>query len=364
MSGFAVGYSSVTVPLYIAEMAPASLRGTLGVANQLCITSGIFVLNVAALPTVDHHDYWRALMLMSLAFAGLLLLGLLAFGVESPRWLLAHGRATDARHSLELLRGTRAVDDELAELENTAANDASGGGGGGVSLSALLEGASGRALGLGVMLMVLQQWSGINAFVFNSKQLFEGENPQKDAEGRVSPDKARTALIGAILVALVQVVFTFVSAAAIERRGRRFFLSLSSFGMAATCLVMGFLYREGAPQGAKIVAVMCYMAFFSLGLGPLPYVVCSEIFPNKTRSTLISISILTNWLCAFAVTYSFDRMNDALSSAGTFWFYGCVCVAGGLAVLRLVPETKGKTLEEIQALFAGSGADATPLLSG
>lgn len=355
VTGFAVGYSSVLVPLYISEIAPAAMRGVLGTVNQLLIAGGILAVNVAGLPTLKHPHYWKALMLFSIGPAALEFLGMLAIGVETPAWLVSRGRREDAARSLRALRGPRAgVDAELAAI--VAEREASGAG----ASSKLPLGEQMRRLGrrenmrpfvVGLIVVLLQQLSGINAFVFNTKALFVGENPHKDAEGRVSESKAHSALVGAILVSAVQVVFTGLSAGLVDRGGRRFYLCLSGAGLAAVSAAMGVAYGAGAAEGVKVALVMAYFALFALGLGPVTWIVISEVFPMETRGLLVSVVVVVSWLSAFLVTLSFNSLNSAIGDSGTFFLYAGTAFVGTATVYLFVPETRGRSLEQVADLF-------------
>jgi SP family facilitated glucose transporter-like MFS transporter 8 len=333
------------------------------VVNQVGIVSGILLVYLAAFPSLTRPGYWRALVLLSLVFAAVLAGGLLAIGVESPRWLLRVGRAEEARVALQTLRGARTdVDAEMKELVATEAPDASSAAAGVSFSAALRRPATLRALALGMGMMAMQQGSGVTAIVFNTKQLFEGLDPPLDASGRVEFDRARVALIGATLVSVVQVLFTVISALSVERRGRRFFLLLSTYGLAASLLSLAAAYGADAATGVRIALVIVFFAFFSLGLGPLPYVVCAEIFPTQLRGALLSVCVLTLWVTSFVVTLLFNALLDALSPAGTFCLFAAVCAAGGVALHVWLPETKGRSLEEVQALFgAPREPEAHPL---
>lgn len=347
--GFGVGYSSVLVPLYIAEIAPADLRGALGCANQLMIAFGIFGVNLIGLPTVEHPHYWKTMMLLSLIFVALQFFPMLMFGTETPRWLADHDRLDDARHALQRLRGKYAnIDAELSEL--TAKSDRSDGGNQESMSTFLCQNHTLRPFLIGLFLVVLQQFSGINAFVFNTKALFEGDASNDE---NPPPSTLRKALIGAVIVNAVQFVSTAVSAVLVDKAGRRFLMLFSSIGMCISCIIMGIVYYENGPQGTKIAIVLLYFIFFAVGMGPIPWLLCSELFPSRGRGLLVSLATVVNWTSSFIVTFTFHRMNDTFKAHGTFWFYGGVCAVGAVVVYLVVPETKGKSLEEIEASFRG-----------
>lgn len=356
ITGFGVGFSSVMVPLYIAETAPTELRGTLGTVNQLILAGGILAVNVAGLPTLHHPHYWKLLMLVGgVTPAVILFVGILAVGVETPSWLVSRGRRGDALDSLRALRGRRSARAE-AELEALVREDEEQG----TRSAGLLEqlGRLGRKenarpFAVAVMVTLTQQWCGINAVVFNTKLLFEGDDPKKDAEGRVKTSVAQAALVGAILANVVQVLFTGLSAAFSEKRGRRFFLLASAGGITVANAALGVAYKADAAEGIKVVLVGAYYALFAIGLGPVTWLLASEIFPAETRGLLVSATTLINWLSAFLVTLTFSDTNDAFGSSGTFFLYCVFSLVGSLCIFLFVPETKGRSLEDVSHLFRG-----------
>jgi len=387
--GFAVGYSSVLVPVFISEIAPPHLRGLLGTINQLSIASGITLVNIVGIATVDNSNFWKVLMMLSLILVGIQFFGILLFAPETPRWLVDHNRIEDARVALRRLRGPTAdvdaeldcmrsgmperthrsagsassplLDDEVVDMPSVARDhdrlvprdkSSSHDDSSQSVWEAVLEPVSRRTLLVGFLLMLLQQWSGINAFVLNTKSLFIGDNPDTEPDGRYTHSVSMKALQGAIIVNIVQVVFTGISTVLVDRLGRRVLLLTSASGQAVVCLVMGFVYYTNQGEGLKITIVLIYYALFAIGLGPIPWVVCGEIFPMKTRGILVSLCTVLNWTSAFVVTLTFNKMNSAFSTSGTFWFYGAICLVGSVAVFFKVPETKGKSLDEVQQLFA------------
>lgn len=324
--GAAVGCESVLVPLYISEISPSHLRGTLSSLNQLFIAGGILLVNVAGFPAITHPDYWKTMLYIGLGLVGMQLFPILYLRLESPSWLVNQGRNEEARAVLTRLRGNDVVvvDAELNSLvldtRNTTSSSTSVAS---IATAVVYDSSIRTPFLLGVLLVGFQQWSGINAFVFNTKSLFEEKGVDED-----SHSAQKKALVGAIIVNGVQVVFSGLSGALLDRRGRRFFLLLSGIGVTVTCAVMGTVYYYEASNAVKIPVVFTYYAFFAMGLGPVPWVVISEIFPSRSRSILQGVVTVFNWGSAFLVTFSFNKMNETLTTPGTFWFFGAICVVG------------------------------------
>eukprot|EP00455_Lapot_gusevi_P020611 TRINITY_DN2181_c0_g1_i4.p1 TRINITY_DN2181_c0_g1~~TRINITY_DN2181_c0_g1_i4.p1 ORF type:complete len:344 (-),score=120.54 TRINITY_DN2181_c0_g1_i4:111-1064(-) len=315
--------------------------------TQLLITIGILLVNVIGLRCLDDAEWWKTLMLLSLLPVAVLLVTLLVYAPETPRWLITQHRYDEANEALVKLRGSKFPQLIQREMEDLTSSVASAS----PDIESRMQEAKWtdifrypalKPFMICVSLQLFQQWSGINAFIFHTKELFSSS--QGDDGGKQAAD-------GAIYVALCQVLATFVASMVMEKKGRKFFLLLSSVGLTASCLVMAFLYRMNASQEYKVITMMAYITTFSFGWGPIPWFICSEIAPPKVRGTALSLVVVTNWLSAFAVTSSFAAMNDALSDSGTFFLFAAVSVLSGFFVVFFVPETKGKSLEDIQREF-------------
>jgi SP family facilitated glucose transporter-like MFS transporter 8 len=205
-----------------------------------------------------------------------------------------------------------------------------------------------RPLLLGISLQLLQQWSGINAIMFHTSELFVPSTAKS-----LTPDQQTAALHGAILVNVVQVVMCGVTVLSMNRAGRRFFLILSHIGMGLAGSLMGFAFLWDWSTAARMAIIMAYLAFFSLGVGPIPWLVCSEIYPSQVRELAMSLSTLVNWSSAFAVTAAQAPIRSLVGDQGVFWFFSIVSFFGALLVYLTLPETKDKSLEEIEAYFLG-----------
>eukprot|EP00043_Microstomoeca_roanoka_P007023 m.68003 g.68003 ORF g.68003 m.68003 type:complete len:507 (+) comp13662_c0_seq1:177-1697(+) len=349
LNGFAVGIASLAIPVYIAEIAPTNLRGGMGSINQLAVTAGILLAYAIGLGV-----RWDALAWIGALIPGAL--GLCSFIVPpSPRYLAKKERMEAALNSLKRLRGPGVnVEVELNEIVNNIASEEKSG-----SIMDVFRGASGRALIVAAALMLFQQFSGINAVIFFSAQIFE------DAGFSNSN-------VAALIVSGVQVVVTAISCVLVDKSGRRALLMVSGLGMAASAALLGYFFwmqnnQYSISGTVALVNVIVYIACFSLGLGAIPWLMMSEIFPSRTRGTASSLATLLNWTCSFIVTETFASIKSALHEQGVFWLYGGVCIAGVIYVWLDVPETKGRSLEEIEAYFKGqsrSSSDQTESGSG
>jgi hypothetical protein len=311
------------------------------------------------LPIVDDADWWKTMIILSAIPLAVSFFGILAVGVETPRWLVSKGKEDEAEKSLRFLRGadynvTAELNDLLQSSKPDDADEF-----GKIQQAPMnkwnfLFCRALRPLLLGISLQLLQQWSGINAIMFHTSELFVTPN----ADGS-DPDRADqiSALHGAILVNVVQVVMCGVTVLAMNSAGRRFFLILSHSGMSVAGTLMGFAYQYGWSSATRMGFIMIYLAFFSLGVGPVPLLVCSEIYPAQVREIAMSLSTLVNWLSAFAVTAALAPLQKAIKPQGVFWLFSAVSVFGVFLIYFTLPETKDKTLEEIEAEFLGEVDD-------
>ncbi|XP_027164934.1 sugar transporter ERD6-like 16 isoform X1 [Coffea eugenioides] len=339
-TGYGIGIFSYAVPVFIAEIAPKNLRGGLATINQLMIVSGSSVAYL--LGTVVS---WQTLALTGILPCIVLFVGLF-FTPESPRWLANVGREKDFLVALRRLRGKDAdITREAAEIEWQAYN---------VTLRSLpksrmldlFDRKYIRSVMIGVGLMVFQQFIGINGISFYASETF--------AEAGLSSGKT-----GTVAYAIVQVLLTVVGALLMDKSGRRPLLMVSASGTFIGCFLTGAsfylkgqnLLLEWVPLLA-VSGVLIYIAAFSIGMGAVPWVIMSEIFPINVKGAAGSLVVLVNWIGAWAVSFTFNFLMS-WSSTGTFFIYAGFCVLTVLFVARLVPETKGKTLEEVQASING-----------
>jgi SP family sugar porter-like MFS transporter len=344
--GIAIGLASSLSPMYIAEVAPAEIRGKLVCLNELTIVLGILSAQIAnwliAKPVADSsaaaildswngQQGWRWMFAATAVPAILFLLGML-FVPESPRWLAMRGRLDEAARTLERIGGSSNARFVLQEIA-----DAKGRTGQGSELRQLLQPRFLRILLLGVALAVLQQWCGINVIFNYAQEIFSAAGYPLSS-----------ILFNIVVTGVVMVVFTFVSIATIDRYGRRPLMLIGSGGLAAIYIVLGTLFglhSQGLPMLALVVAAL---AFYAMTLAPVTWVILSEIFPGPVRGTAMAIATASLWIACFILTYTFPLLNAVAGTAGTFWIYAAICVLGFLLIHRRLPETRRRTLEEIE----------------
>ena len=354
--GYAIGLASGISPMYIAEISPAHLRGRMVSLNQLAIVFGILLAQIVnwliarpVPPGATARDIliswngqwgWRWMFAATAIPAACFLVT--SFLVpESPRWLAAKGRIHQAFQVLQRLGGKTYAEQVLEDLsaETRMPEHRS-------NFAELFSGGMGKILFLGVVLAVLQQWSGINV-IFNYAQ------PIFAAAGYHVSD----ILFNIVITGAVNLAFTFVALFTIDRFGRRILLLTGMSGLVIIYVVLGALFRlhvHGKPMLALVLgAIACY----SISLAPVAWVVIAEIFPTRIRSSAMSISVTALWAACFLLTYTFPLLNAALHASGTFWTYALICLAGLLFLAYSLPETKGKSLEEIESYLRESSLD-------
>ena len=348
LGGVAIGMASNLSPLYIAEVAPAHLRGRLVAINQLTIVIGILAAQminlkiaqpVPADATVDfirqswNGQYaWRwmftAVAVPSLVF----LLGALLVP-ESPRWLVKNGNADLARRILARIGGEAYAAAEVADVQQTlAVGEVQH-----VRFRDLLEPKVLKILGVGVALAVLQQWCGINVIFNYAEEIFHA------AGYDISDTLKNIAWTGS-----VNLVFTFVALGVVDRGGRRVLMLWGAAGLAVIYIAMGCCYHGGVKGLPMLLLVLVAISCYAMSLAPVTWVLISEIFPNRIRGAAVSVAVSALWMACFILTFTFPILNKALGPAATFWTYAGICAVGFVFILLRVPETKGKTLEQIE----------------
>ncbi|XP_040050597.1 solute carrier family 2, facilitated glucose transporter member 8 [Gasterosteus aculeatus] len=344
LTGLASGVTSLVVPLYISEMAHERVRGTLGSCVQLMVVLGIMGAYLAGL-----YLDWRWLAICS-SVPPTLLMVCVCFVPETPRFLLSQGKRREAEQALRFLRGPDApVEWECARIEDACDEQSAS-----FQMSDLKDPGVYKPLVIGVMLMLFQQMTGINAIMFYAENIFERAH-FKESD------------LASVIVGLIQVVFTGVAALIMDRAGRKILLIISGVAMAISTTAFGvyFYLMSGLPSRAgeephadlawlALASMAVFITGFALGWGPIPWLVMSEIFPSKVRGVASAACVLTNWSMAFIVTKTFQDLMGLLTSAGTFWLFSSMCLLNVLFTVAFVPETKGKTLEQIEASFRGS----------
>ena len=344
--GFGVGVAAVAAPLYGAELAPAAHRGRFVSAYQLAITMGIFLAYLvnAGLAT---SDSWRWMLGISVV-PGILLVLVGALGVESPRWLAKMGRRDEARAVLARIAPDADAGARLASIEHTLDEEA-----GSASWREVFDPSCRKPLMIALGLAIFQQITGINAIIYYANQIFA-------SAGFSTPEAQTTVTTWA--VGGVNVAATFIAIAFIDKLGRRPLLLAGLVGMGVALLTVGiaFLSIDGqtagiqaaaGPSAAGIVTLIALVVFiisFAFSLGPVVWTVINEVFPGRVRGRAVAVATAVNWGAAFLVSQFFLTLINAIGTSATFWLFAFFCLVGWIWVYRTVPETKGRSLEEIE----------------
>ncbi|TAM78894.1 MAG: MFS transporter [Acidobacteria bacterium] len=354
--GFAIGLASSLSPMYIAEVAPPQVRGRLVSLNQLAIVSGILLAQffnwviarpvpagataMQVLNSWNGQFGWRWMFGVTAIPAALFFVCMFAVP-ESPRWLAWKRRQYEARSILARIGGEGYGAQALAEIEANLPRQGAGGDTNTKSeLAALLEIRNLKILLLAVVLAVFQQWCGINVIFNYAEEVFSA------AGYNVSG-----ILFDIVVTGAVNLVFTIVAIATVDKTGRRLLMLLGSGGLAVTYVVLGIGYHHGSHGLYMLLLVVAAIACYAMSLAPVTWVVIAEIFPNHIRGVGMSFAVSSLWIASFILTYTFPLLNQRFGPAVTFWIYSGICVLGFVFIHFWLPETKGKTLEEIEQVL-------------
>ena len=342
LGGLGVGAASISSPMYIAEISPARIRGRMVSVNQFAIVTGFLVVYFANYFIALQGDVawneqsgWRW-MFGSESLPALLLLVLLFFVPESPRWLAKQNRDAEALEILTRVDGAEYAKGELREIRDAIAHESG-------SLKQLLEPGMKIVLVIGVVLAVLQQITGINVFLYFGTEIFKKMGSQTNA-----------ALLQTIVVGAVNLSFTVIAIWTVDRLGRKPLMMIGSAGMGMSLLAMGVAAYVQSTGLWILLFILGYIACFALSVGPVTWVILSEIFPTRIRGRAMAVSTVCLWVANYLISQTFPMMNESawfvekFHHAFPFWLYGVFCVVLLVFVCRFVPETKGKTLEEIE----------------
>ena len=338
VGGFAIGAVSVLSPLYIAEIAPVALRGRLVALYQLAIVVGISLVFFVNLVIQQQGDLawnqatgWRWMMGSLMVPSVLFLLTTLLIP-ESPRWLMRVGRRERAQSVLVRVAGAAEADRELQEIAATLAEPSAG------ALRELFARRYRRPLVIGAVLAVIQQFCGINSIMYYGPSIFH-------RPGQTDIDAAFwfTAIVG-----LVNLLFTFVAIWLVDRAGRRPLLIVGSAVQVLALAACGLAFQQQWSGVALLAAVLVFIAAFAAAMGPVLWILISEIFPNRMRGLAMSVATLVLWSACFAVSETFPWLRSTIGPAWTFWVYALCSLLGLIFIIARVPETKGRSLEEIE----------------
>lgn len=337
IGGMGIGIASMLSPMYISEMAPAGIRGRLISIFQLGIVSGILIIYfVNAYIAGIHNESWNIStgwrwMFGSGIIPSVIFVLLLLTVPESPRWLAGQRRNTEALEILSQINGKAIAQQELESINESLKDETP------FSFSDVREPKVKRALGIGILLAVFSQITGINAIMYYAPEIFKATGVGSDS-----------AFIQTILVGIINVIFTFVAIRYVDQWGRKKLLLLGISGMSICLFIVGLAFYSQQQGYLVLIAILGYIASFAMSLGPLTFVVIAEIFPTKARATAMSVATFFLWAAVFLVSQTFPVLIGSIGNAYTFWLYMLVAVIAFLFIWKRIPETKGKTLEEIE----------------
>lgn len=346
--GIAIGIASGLSPMYIAEMAPSHVRGRLVSLNQLTIVLGILGAQIAnymiadPIPsgiTAPPADSWNVLqgwrwMFWSAAFPAALFLVLAFFIPESPRWLAMNGRREKAFGILSGIGGSEYARIELSAMTAGASEKRPATHSG---IRTLFSRPFRRLLAIGVVIAVFQQWCGTNVIFNYAQEIFS------DAGYDLGE-----MLFNIVLTGITNVIFTIAAIYTVDRLGRKRLMLAGAGGLALIYATLGTCYYFHVTGFMMIILVVSAIACYAMTLGPITWVLLAEIFPNRVRAVAVAACTFALWTGSFTLTYSFPLLNSSLGSYGTFWIYAVICSAGFAFFAARLPETKGKSLEELE----------------
>lgn len=361
IGGVGIGIASALSPMYIAEVSPTAIRGRLVSLNQMTIVLGILgaqicnwqiaeplpeaiasmqvsgieaqeaIANTFILESWNGQMGWRW-MFWAEALPAFLFLILAFFIPESPRYMALKENDREALSTLTMIGGKEYAHKELSIIKATRANESEQAG-----LKTLFTRKYAAVLTLGIVVAVFQQWCGTNVIFNYAQEIFS-------AAGYSVGD----VLFNIVITGVANVIFTIVALFTIDRWGRRSLMLLGASSLAIIYLILGTCYHYHITGFFMVILVVAAISAYAMTLGPVTWVLLAEIFPNKIRGIAMSTCTFALWTGCTTLTYSFPSMNTALGSSGTFWIYAAICAAGFFYFLRHCPETKGKSLEELE----------------
>lgn len=352
VGGVGIGLASNLSPMYIAEISPARMRGRFVSINQLTIVIGVLLAQIvnwqislydpAELPLNPNFEQilatwggqtgWRW-MFAAEAVPALAFFALMFIVPESPRWLVKNGRDALAESILSRVGGPEHARLEMLDIRKTLAAEEIAR----VNFRDLFEPRLFKVILIGVTLAVYQQWCGINVIFYYAEDIFQAAGYN-----------VKGVMLNIVITGVVMLFFTFVAIGTVDRFGRKILMLIGSAGLALSYGLLGLSFQLDKTGFIVVFLTVTAIAFYSFSLAPIVWVLLSEIFPNRIRGAAMSIAVFALWLGCFTLSYSFPSLNRSLGSAKTFWLYGVICVAGFAFVLLVLPETKGKTLEDIE----------------
>jgi len=351
IGGGGIGLASVLSPMFIAEVSPKIYRGRLVSVNQLTIVIGVLIAQIVNFAIarevplefgpLEIAESWNGLMGWRWMFgAGVfpaIVFLILTFSIpESPRWLVKKGDPETARSVLHRIGGEDHATAELIDIEETISENEKGK----VHFSELLSRKMLPVLGLGVFLAVFQQWCGHNVIFNYAEEVFTSAGYH-----------INDMMFNIVITGIINLLFTFIAILTVDRWGRRPLMLFGAGGLAVMYGTLGYGYFINLTGPVMLVLVLCAIACFAMTLGPMVWVIISEIFPNRIRGAAVSVTVATLWIACMILNLTFPVLNSLLGAYGTFWIYSGICALSLFVIYRFLPETKGKSLEEIEAKF-------------
>jgi MFS transporter, SP family, galactose:H+ symporter len=338
--GLAVGSASATVPVYLGEIAPSTIRGRVLTSNQMAITVGIMVAYLVNL-AFSHSGNWRAMFAVGAVPALVIVVGALWFLPESPQWLLTRGRVEQARKIIATVAGEERAD-RVIELRHQRQNEQQGRAKDQVGWRGLFSSRVRPALIVGLTLAAIQQFGGINTIIYYAPTIMEKTGLN-----------ASNSIFYSVAIGVINLIMTVVAIWLVDKTGRRQLLLISLGLMLVTLALLGLSFVAGWAPLLSLVFMVLYIAAFAVGLGPLFWVLIGEIFPPNARATGSSAATAVNWTSNFLVSLVFLTVVNAIGQGQTFWIFALVCAFGLWFVGRYVPETRDRDFAEIDADLQG-----------
>lgn len=346
IGGVAIGIASALSPMYIAEVAPAHIRGKLVTLNQMTIVLGILAAQIVnmliaepmpdGITTAGIVETWNGQMgwrwmFWAEAFPAGLFLIMACFIPESPRWLTLVGRIERAESVFFKIGGKSYATESIAAVRNAEKNNEQAG------IRSLFRRKYSVVLVLGIVIAVFQQWCGTNVIFNYAQEIFS-------AAGFPIGDM----FFNIVVTGVANVVFTVVAIFTVDRWGRRKLMLFGAIGLGGIYAVLGTCYFLHVSGIIMVICVVAAIACYAMSLGPITWVLLAELFPNKVRAAAMGVCTFALWTGCFTLTYTFPLLNSGLGSYGTFWLYAVICLAGFVYLKRRLPETKGKSLEQLE----------------
>jgi SP family xylose:H+ symportor-like MFS transporter len=347
LGGIGVGLASMLSPMYIAEIAPPKVRGNLVAWNQFAIIFGMLVIYFVnfGISKSGSGDVWLNLigwryMFLSGAIPAILFLLLLFFVPETPRFLMLKGNESGARAVLAKLVTADEGEKELSEIRASLSEHHSG----------KLFSFGGLLIFIGLMLSIFQQFVGINVVLYYATDIFKGMGMTTNAS-----------LFQTIIVGAVNLTFTTVAIFTVDRFGRRPLQIIGALVMAVAMISLGTAFWLGTDGMLALVSMLVYTAGFAVSWGPVTWVLLAEIFPNQIRGKAMALAVAMQWIANYLVSWTFPILDknpylvEHFKHGFAYWIYGVMSIFAALFMWKLVPETKGRTLEQMEAIWRGAG---------